>query len=323
MPRIPKTVLTSPLLDKVQEHLGPAKQGKVRANFDLGGHLLMVATRRISVFDIVLADTIDFKGEVLTAMSVYTFTRLLSAFGHHLVASGGGIDNTAYLPEALHNDPALQRTAMVVKKHEVVPIEGIARGYLTGSGWQDYQATGMVCGIRLSKNLRDGDKLPEPIFTPSTKAEEGHDQNITEEEAAELVGWDTVQLVKERTLALYAIGAAHAESVGLVLADTKSEWSYDGTLLDEVLTPDCSRFWSEEARLRALADGKTPPSHDKQFVRDYCAKAGVKKMSDDEIDAFRLPDDVRARTTGIYVNTAGVWIGKELPDFQTEGMGVA
>lgn len=320
MPRIPKNVGTSLLLEKVQEYIGPPKQGKVRDNFDLGSYLLMVATRRISVFDIVV-DTINFKGEVLTAMSAYTFTQLLANFGHHLVAYGHEIDQ--YLPKELHNDSVLQRTAMVVKKRDVVPIEGIARGYLTGSGWKDYWATGEVCGIRLPKNLRDGDKLPEPIFTPSTKAEEGHDQNITEQQAADLVGWDTVKLVKDRTLALYAIGAAHAESVGLVLADTKSEWSHDGMLLDEVLTPDCSRFWSEKARLQALAQGKTPPSHDKQFVRDYCDQAGVKRMTNDEIDDFRLPEEIRDRTTAIYVETAGVWIGKELSVYQVLDMGVA
>ncbi len=300
MPYIPGSVRTSPLIERVTAALGPPKQGKVRAQWDLGQHLLMVATDRISAFDYVLADTIDQKGAVLNALTI-NWLEVLKDPHHHLAAYGSDVD--AYLPDELRNDWDIMRVGQIVKKKVPAQIECIARGYLTGSGYKDYLRDGEVCGVKLPPGLRDGDRLPESIFTPSTKADTGHDANITESQAAGIVGTETVKRLKERTLLIYDRAQRYANDRGFVIADTKFEFDADGCLIDEVLTPDSSRFWTEEARLQALHDGVTPPSHDKQVVRDYLASVGFKQMAEGQREAFRLPGRIRRETTELYLDT--------------------
>jgi len=266
-------------------------RGKVRETYEVDArHLLLVATDRLSAFDVVFDQAIPDKGAVLTRLSAWWFEQLADLGRSHFVSA----DPDDLPIEA--RSPELAPRSMLVRRAERVDAECVVRGYLAGSGWVEYQRTGMVCGHPLPAGLREADRLPEPIFTPSTKAEVGHDENITRAQLAELVGDETSRQLEERSIALYAEGARRAEEVGLILADTKFEFGMiDGELavIDEVLTPDSSRFWDRER----YAPGSSPPSFDKQFVRDFVAASGW----DREPPAPQLPDEVIRGTRDRYV----------------------
>ena len=240
------------------------RSGKVREMFDLGARLLMVASDRISAYDVVMPNGIPLKGEVLTMFSHFWFAQFSDVVPNHLLA---GADEP--LPEAVRDyAEQIGRRAMVVKKAQPLAIECVVRGYLAGSGWKEYQKQKTVCGIGLPDGLENSSQLPEPIFTPATKAEEGHDENISFEQAVEIVGSDIVEQARELSIELYQRGRDHAAKKGIIIADTKFEFGlFDGALIliDEVLTPDSSRFWPADL----YAPGKSQPSFDKQFVRDY------------------------------------------------------
>lgn len=244
----------------------PCRRGKVRDVYDLGDELLIVATDRISAFDVVLPTPIPGKGRLLTHLSAFWFRRLEGRVAHHLL---GVVEEAEHLPESLraHADVLVGRT-MRCRKAQVVPIECVVRGYLAGSGWKEYCRTGRVCGVALPAGLRQAERLPEPIFTPATKAETGHDENISFEAACEVAGAEVMARLREWSVSLYVEAARYAESRGIILADTKLEWGWcDGRLIlvDEVFTPDSSRFWPADA----YAPGTDPPSFDKQYVRNY------------------------------------------------------
>jgi phosphoribosylaminoimidazole-succinocarboxamide synthase len=267
------------------------RRGKVRDVYDLGSTLAIVATDRISAFDWILPTAIPDKGRVLTAMTVF-WLNLLNVPNHLLAVE------VADLPEPFRRqrDVFAGRT-MLVRKTEVVPVECVARGYLAGSGWKEYRSFKTVCSIPLPAGLQDADRLPEPIFTPATKAEQGlHDENISFEAMAKQVGHDTATELRERTLDVYRRGAAHAETRGIILADTKLEWGRLPTgeliLIDEVLTPDSSRFWPKDT----YRPGSSPPSFDKQFVRDWLETTGWDKASAPP----ELPTEVVERTAAKY-----------------------
>jgi phosphoribosylaminoimidazole-succinocarboxamide synthase len=254
--------------------------GKVREIYALDEErLLLVASDRISTFDVVLPTPIPDKGRVLTGLSAFWFARTRHIVPNHLLE--------------VRDDG---RT-MLCRRLEMLPIECVVRGYLAGSGWKDYRETGAVCGHDLSPGLRESERLPEPLFTPATKATEGHDENIDEDRAAELCGVDLYRAAKEASLALYRFGSEHAEARGIVLADTKFELGVapDGTLVlgDEALTPDSSRFWPRDG----YAAGRSQPSFDKQFVRDWCEATGWDKTP----PGPELPEDVVAGTRARYV----------------------
>ncbi len=268
----------------------PVRRGKVRDVYDLGDRLLIVATDRISAFDWVMPNGIPDKGRLLTGISEMWFGRL--GVPHHLLSidpADAGVTDAA-------TRAALAGRSMVVRKARVVPIECVARGYLAGSGWKEDQRSGTVCGRPLPPGLRNRERLPEPIFTPATKAETGHDQNISFPEVKSAVGDDLAERLREMTLALYRTGADYAESQGLILADTKFEFGLSPTgellLIDEALTPDSSRYWPADS----YRPGTNPPSFDKQFVRDWLETSGWDKNSPPP----KLPEDVVARTRAKY-----------------------
>jgi phosphoribosylaminoimidazole-succinocarboxamide synthase len=273
------------------EGLTLVHRGKVRETYEVDDrHLLLVATDRLSAFDVVFDQAIPDKGAVLTRLSAWWFEQLDDLGRSHFVSA----DPDDLPVEA--RSPELAQRSMLVRRAERVDAECVVRGYLAGSGWVEYQRTGMVCGHPLPAGLREADRLPEPIFTPSTKAEVGHDENITRAQLAELVGDEMARQLEERSIALYAEGARRAEEVGLILADTKFEFGMiDGELavIDEVLTPDSSRFWDRER----YEPGSSPPSFDKQFVRDFVAGSGWNK----EPPAPQLPDEVIRGTRDRYV----------------------
>ena len=273
------------------EGLRLVHRGKVRETYEVDDrHLLLVATDRLSAFDVVFDQAIPDKGAVLTRLSAWWFEQLADLGRSHFVSA-----DPDDLPVAARS-PDLAPRSMLVRRAERVDAECVVRGYLAGSGWVEYQRTGMVCGHPLPAGLREADRLPEPIFTPSTKAEVGHDENITRAELAELVGNEMARQLEERSIALYAEGARRAEEVGLILADTKFEFGMiDGELavIDEVLTPDSSRFWDRDR----YEPGSSPPSFDKQFVRDFVAGSGWNK----EPPAPQLPDEVIRGTRDRYV----------------------
>ncbi len=266
-------------------------RGKVRETYEVDDrHLLLVATDRLSAFDVVFDQPIPDKGEVLTRLSTWWFTELASLGRTHFVSA-----DPADLPDGART-PELAGRSMLVRRANRVDAECVVRGYLAGSGWAEYQRSGAVCGHALPPGLREADRLPEPIFTPSTKAEVGHDENITRDQLAELVGPGLAAQLEERSIALYQAGARRAEEVGLILADTKFEFGFiDGelALIDEVLTPDSSRFWDGDR----YAPGSSPQSFDKQFVRDFVAASGWNK----EPPAPTLPDEVITGTRDRYV----------------------
>ncbi len=275
--------------------------GKVRETFDLGDRLLMVTTDRLSAFDVVLPDGIPHKGEVLTRLSAFWFHETSAIIPNHLVS----ID-PADLPAVAQSwREQLAGRAMIVRKAKRIDFECVARGYLAGSGWKDYQATGMVCGVRLPPGLRQADRLPEPIFTPATKAASGHDENCTLDQMANTVGTDLAQALAGASLALYRFAADLAIDRGIIIADTKFEFGLlDDRLIviDEMLTPDSSRFWAAGE----YVPGISPPSFDKQFARDWLEASGWNKAP----PAPRLPADVIAGTTSRYIE-AYEWLTGE------------
>lgn len=266
------------------------RRGKVRDVYDLGEVLLFIATDRISAFDYVLPNGIPRKGEVLTRLSRFWFERL--GVDHHLLS-----DDPASVSLPAGTDlQALQGRTMVVRKTDVIPIECVARGYLSGSGWKEYQKSGTVCGIPLPSGLQESSRLPEPLFTPATKAETGHDENISFEQTVQRIGRPLAEQLRELTLAIYAKGCEHAASRGIILADTKFEFGLlDGKviLIDEVMTPDSSRFWPADA----WQPGRGQASFDKQFVRDWLEQSGWDKNSPPPV----LPEDVVQRTSARYI----------------------
>ncbi|MBF0319097.1 MAG: phosphoribosylaminoimidazolesuccinocarboxamide synthase [Nitrospirae bacterium] len=240
------------------------KRGKVRDIYDLNEHLLLVATDRLSAFDVVLPDGIPFKGEVLTAISAFWFSHVEGLIKNHLITT----DINAFPDVCKKHRQILERRTMLVKKARPLEVECIVRGYISGSAWKEYKKDGTVCSIKLPPGLKESDKLPEPIFTPSTKAEKGHDINISFEEAIKIVGAETAGIIKDISLTIYNKAAAYALSKGIIIADTKFEFGiFNGEpiLIDEVLTPDSSRFWP----LKDYAPGRAQESFDKQIVRDY------------------------------------------------------
>jgi phosphoribosylaminoimidazole-succinocarboxamide synthase len=295
--------LALPLLETRLNGATPNRQGKVRDIYDLDDALLMVATDRISAFDYVLGSGIPDKGRVLNQLSVFWFNQTRGIIPNHLITA----DLNQYPPEIRRYD-VLAGRSMLVRKTSPIPIECVARGYLSGSGWKDYQATGAVCGIRLPAGMRESDRLPDPIFTPATKATSGHDVNISEEEAGRLVGTALVERLRALTLGLYRFGARHALARGLILADTKFEFglldSGEILLIDEVMTPDSSRYWA----LDSYEPGRAQPSFDKQFVRDYLEQIRWNKQP----PVPSLPDDVVERTREKYVEAFRRLTGREL-----------
>jgi phosphoribosylaminoimidazole-succinocarboxamide synthase len=275
-------------------------RGKVRETYAVGeDRLLLVATDRISAFDVVFEQPIPDKGRLLTQLSAYWFGLLADLGPTHFLSVDAGD-----LPDAARTDELAGRT-MLVRRAQRIDAECVVRGYLAGSGWAEYQRSGSVIGHRLPAGLREADRLPEPIFTPSTKAEIGHDENITREQLASMIGVDLARELEERSLALYRAGAQRAEQVGLILADTKFEFGIiDGrvALIDEVLTPDSSRFWDASVH----EPGQSPPSFDKQYVRDFVAASGWNK----EPPAPTLPDVVIDGTRQRYARAYELLTGR-------------
>ena len=267
-------------------------RGKVRDTYDLGDKLLIVTTDRISAFDVVIPNGIPDKGLVLTQLSAFFFERVSDEVPHHLIRL---IDNTRLDETGLDLPQELVGRSMLVKKAQQLPVECIVRGYLTGSGWAEYKKSGTVCGLQLPSGLQESQQLPEPIFTPSTKADEGHDENITFQQMADIVGSETADLLRQHSLSLYQRGRDHARECGIIIADTKFEFGRledKLILIDEALTPDSSRFWPADQ----YEPGRSQPSFDKQFVRDWLAKSGWNK----EPPAPALPSAIVERTADKY-----------------------
>ena len=278
-------------------------RGKVRDIYDLGEYFLIVATDRLSAFDVVLPTPIPNKGKVLTQMSAFWFDYFKDFVPNHVVST----NTDDYPNEVRRFRDQLDGRSMLVRKAKVFPVECVARGFLTGSALKDYNKTRSVCGISLPSGLRDSDRLPEPIFTPSTKAETGHDENISEEQAAKTIGEDNVRRLKELTLSLYSRGVEYASTRGIIICDTKFEFGViDGriAIVDEMLTPDSSRFWPADQ----YSPGKPQPSFDKQFVRDYLEKIGWNKQP----PAPELPDDIARATSAKYVEALRLLTGRDL-----------
>jgi phosphoribosylaminoimidazole-succinocarboxamide synthase len=318
---------TAPLLETSLGGLTLHRRGKVRDVYEMPGGpgdeaaLLIVATDRISAFDYVLGSGIPDKGKVLTQLSGFWFERMGDLVPHHLIS----LDVDAFPEAARRHADVLRGRTMFTRKTDPIPVECVARGYLSGSGWKEYKQTGSVCGIQLPAGLRESDRLPEPIFTPATKADSGHDINISEEEAGRIVGTELIARLKRLTLEIYRRGCEHAESKGIIIADTKFEFglarrSASGTggahpegasvsdqeivLIDEVLTPDSSRFWPQAS----YTPGGGVPSFDKQFVRDYLEDIKWNKQP----PVPSLPDDVIARTREKYIDAFRLLTGREL-----------
>jgi len=299
---------TAPLLETSLEGLTLNRRGKVRDVYDVTlasgeAALLIVATDRISAFDYVLGSGIPDKGKVLTQLSGFWFERMGDLVPHHLLS----LEVDEFPETARRHADILRGRTMLARLTNPVPVECVARGYLSGSGWKEYQQSGSVCGIKLPAGLRESDRLPEPIFTPATKAESGHDINISEEEAGRLVGAELIAKLKALTLEIYRRGCAHAESKGIIIADTKFEFGLVGKeiiLIDEVLTPDSSRFWPHDQ----YQAGKAQPSFDKQFVRDYLEQIKWNKQP----PVPTLPDDVVEKTREKYVEAFTRLTGREL-----------
>ena len=284
----PDTVFTTDLKGLKRLH-----RGKVRDIYDLpGGLMLIVTSDRLSAFDVVLPDPIPYKGQVLTEISNFWFARLRHLIPNHL----SGIDFRDYISDA-DEVRALTGRTLVVRKLKALPFEAVVRGYLSGSGWKDYQRSGEICGLRLPAGLRLADQLPEPIFTPATKAPLGaHDENVSYAHVVEALGGDLAAELRSKAVALYMAAATHARARGIIIADTKFEFGLDDAgqlvLIDEALTPDSSRFWPVES----YAPGVSPPSFDKQFVRDYLETLDWNKQA----PGPHLPPEIIARTSEKY-----------------------
>jgi phosphoribosylaminoimidazole-succinocarboxamide synthase len=289
------------------EGLQHLRSGKVRDLYRADGGILLVASDRISAYDVVLPTPIQDKGAVLTGLSAYWFEVLGSASPNHIISTN--VDD--FPAAAKQHADALRGRTMFVRETEVIPIECVARGFITGSGWKEYKANGTVCGIELPEGLVESQKLPEPIFTPATKAEIGeHDENISFERACEIVGADVMEELRTRTLALYSEALARAEEVGILIADTKFEFGkVDGeiVLIDEVLTPDSSRFWPADS----FKEGTSVPSFDKQYVRDWLDASGW----DHTAPGPDLPADVVKNTRDKYVEAYERLSGRSFADW--------
>jgi phosphoribosylaminoimidazole-succinocarboxamide synthase len=297
------TVDRQPLLESNIPDVKLWRRGKVRDVYDLGDRLLIVATDRISAFDVILPTGIPDKGVVLTQISLFWFQLLEDVVPNHVVTS----DVDAYDPVLRPYRDQLEGRSMIVAKTEPLPVEAVVRGYITGSGWKEYKAKGSVCGITLPTGLRESDRLDPAIFTPSTKADVGHDENITFAEVEKTLGPERAAQVRDVTLSLYHRARAHAESRGIILADTKFEFGIkDGRLIwiDEALTPDSSRFWPKDS----YEPGRGQPSFDKQYVRDYLETLSWDKQP----PGPSLPADVVARTAEKYREAYRRLTGREL-----------
>ena len=278
------------------------RRGKVRDVYDLGDRLLIVATDRLSAYDHILRPAIPDKGKILTQLSSFWFERLATVVEHHLIAT----DAADFPPPLDHHRQLLAGRAVLVHKAQVVPFECVARGYLAGSGYREYRAGGAVCGVPLPPGLERASKLPEPIFTPATKAEAGHDENVSFEVMAAAVGEETARELRRLTLELYRRGAEHAAECGLILADTKFEFGWrDGrlVLIDEALTPDSSRYWPADR----WQPGQEPPSMDKQYVRNWLDASGWDHSSEPP----QLPPEVVTGTRERYLEAFRRLTGRE------------
>lgn len=271
--------------------IGAPKRGKVRDIYDLGEHLLLVATDRISAFDVILPNGIPGKGRVLTGISLFWFRRMKGIIDNHLIAA-----DVNEFPEKLRKyREMLEGRSMLVKKSMPLPVECIVRGYLSGSGWKEYTEKGTVCGIDIPRGLAESSRLDEPIFTPSTKAEEGHDINISFEETKDIVGSDTAEKLKDTSIKIYSKARGMAEKKGIIIADTKLEfgvYNNEVILIDEILTPDSSRFWS----IKGYQPGRVQDSYDKQIVRDYLLTLDWDKTPPGPV----LPENIVAKAADRY-----------------------
>lgn len=295
---------TAAVLQTSLTDLKLVKRGKVRDVYAVDDEqLLIVATDRISAFDCILPTAIARKGEVLTSLSKFWFDKLAHIVPNHLIT----IDHER-MPEAVQRAQELRGRSMLVRRTQVFPVECVVRGYLVGSGWKDYLRTGEVCGHKLPENLLESAELEEPVFTPSTKAEEGHDENITEDQVRDQLGAETADFLRETSLRLYNEARSYARSCGIIIADTKFEFGRDQDgkiiLIDEALTPDSSRFWPAES----YAPGKSQPSFDKQFVRDYLETLDWDKRP----PAPPLPAEIAAATTERYLEAYRLLTGQQL-----------
>ena len=292
------------VLNTALEDLKLLSRGKVRDIYDCGDTLLIIATDRISAFDVVLPDGIPCKGAVLSQMSAYWFAEMHELIDNHFISA----DPAAFPPLCRAHAETLKGRAMLVKKAKPLPVECVVRGYLAGSGWTEYQRNGSICGIPIEKGLKESSRLEEPIFTPTTKAEQGtHDENITMEKVEEIIGAELARRVREASLRLYARGSEMARRKGIIICDTKFEFGLfrgDLILIDEVLTPDSSRFWPEDE----YQPGRPQRSFDKQFVRDYLLTLSWDKTP----PAPHLPDDIIRKTSERYQEAFTRITGKEL-----------
>lgn len=283
--------------------LGLPKRGKVRDVYDLGDRLLIVATDRLSAFDVVLPTGIEDKGKVLTKLSGFWFGRVEGIIANHIIET----DASRYPGSLQKYAHILRDRSMVVHKAKAIPVECVVRGYLAGSGWKEYQEQGKVCGIPLKPGLVESSKLERPIFTPSTKADEGHDMNIPFEEVERLIGRDVARRIRDASLAIYAEASQIAEERGIIVADTKFEFGFLGgdiIIIDEALTPDSSRFWSK----KDYAPGRPQDSYDKQIVRDYLNTLDWNK----QYPGPELPEPVAERTRARYLEIYRILTGKDL-----------
>ena len=283
--------------------VGEPNRGKVRDIYDLGDKLLIVATDRISAFDVVMANGIPYKGIILTQISRFWFDFLSPDVEHHLIS-----DDVASFPEPFCNySDQLAGRSMLVKKGEVLPIECVVRRYLAGSGWREYQDSETICGQKMPSGLRQCEKLPEPIFTPATKAERGtHDENISFQRSVDIIGKESAEYVRDKSIEIFEKAGKYAESKGMILADTKFEWGVIDDriiLIDEVLTPDSSRFWPADK----YQAGRDQESFDKQFVRNYLESINFDKSG----PGVELPDDIRAKTSEKYIEAYEHLTGKK------------
>jgi len=281
------------------------RRGKVRDLYDLGEHLLIVATDRLSAYDVIMPRPIPHKGKVLTQISNFWFSLMTDIIHNHIVAT----DVEDFPPECEQYAGELRGRSVLVRKTTPLPIECVARGYISGSGWNEYRDSGMVCGIHLPPGLAESDRIPRPIFTPATKAEEGHDENITFDAAASLAGKELMGAARGHTLKIYERAAEIALDKGIIIADTKMEFGTAGgrlILIDELLTPDSSRFWPRER----YAPGRAQESFDKQFVRDYLLSINFNKQP----PGPELPDDIVGKTSDLYREALLKLTGKDIEE---------
>ena len=279
------------------------KKGKVRNVFDLGDSLLLVASDRISAFDSVMPNGIPDKGAILTQISLFWFDFTRNIIKNHVIES----DVSKYPASLQPYKAMLDKRSIIGKKAELIPVECVVRGYLSGSGWKEYQKSQSICGIKLPAGLKESQKLPEPIFTPTTKAESGHDLNITFREVIDLVGKETAEFIRNKTIEVYQACAAYADTKGIIIADTKFEFGFVGKeiiIIDEMLTPDSSRFWPKDL----YKVGQSQPSYDKQFLRDYLESVKWNK----EPPAPALPPEIVEKTRAKYLEAYKRLTGRDM-----------